>query len=260
MLLGFAVLFCCCVGVVYTYKLSTSPQLLVKCRFRIGSCHSSRTAIPTSTAIVGSAQQGNGAPVILKCEGLSKSYTGVPQFESISLGLSRGQRVGLIGINGAGKSTLLKCLSKLEPYDTGLVETATNTNVIYVDQEPNWGSICVHEALFSGPSNAAATVRKYYNVMKNEDNIDMDAFAAVTDAMQEFDGWEYQERGQTIATNLNICESFMYRSVSALSGGERKRVGLAAALLKQPDVLLLDEVSQIIHPQHCVICWSYISS
>lgn len=203
--------------------------------------HLSRTTAPPNPAIVGSAI-ANSAPVILKCEGLSKSYTGVPQFESISLGLSRGQRVGLIGINGAGKSTLLKCLSNLETYDAGLVETATNTNVIYVDQEPSWGNISVYEALFSGTGSAARTVRKYFSVMQNEDNIDMDAFSSVTDAMQEFDGWDYQERGQTIAANLNIGESFMYRSVAALSGGERKRVGLAAALLKQPDVLLLDEV------------------
>lgn len=226
----------CCAGELVCYKfVPTRP-------FRQVACHSSRSAaIQSNPAVVASAQP-SGAPVILKCEGLSKSYTGVPQFETISLGLSKGQRVGLIGINGAGKSTLLKCLSKHVPYDAGSVETATNTNVIYVDQEPNWGSMSVYEAFFAGNTQNAAAVRKYYAVMKDEDNIDMDTFSAVTDSMQEFDGWSYQERGQTIASNLNIGESFMYRPVSALSGGERKRVGLAAALLKQPDVLLLDEV------------------
>ena len=70
----------------------------------------------------------------------------------------------------------------------------------------------------------------------------MDAFSTITDTMEASNGWEYQERGLNIATKLNIPEPFLYRKVTSLSGGERKRVGLSAALLKQPDVLLLDEV------------------
>lgn len=194
----------------------------------------------TNIGIAESTTNSGGATV-LKCEGLSKSFVGTPQFSSISLNLSKGQRVGLIGINGAGKSTLLRCLSKLESYDSGTVESATNSNVIYVDQEPNWGSIKVYEALFDGNLPNAIANKKYYELLNEENVMDDDAFSKITDLMESTNGWDYQERGLTIAENLNIANDYLYRNVNTLSGGERKRVGLAAALLKQPDVLLLDE-------------------
>jgi ATP-binding cassette subfamily F protein uup len=201
--------------------------------------HARMAMIMSSSPVVESAVNTGGVTV-LKCEGLCKAYVGAPQFEDISLNLARGQRVGLIGVNGAGKSTLLKCLSKNEPFDAGKVETASNANVIYVDQEPDWGEIMVYEALFEGTTMEAVTNRKYYSLLSNEE-MDNDDFTRITDEMETCNGWDYQERGMTMAEKLNIPGEYMYRIVTSLSGGERKRVGLAAALLKQPDVLLLDE-------------------
>ena len=189
-----------------------------------------------------------GGSIILRCEELSKSYTGTPQFEKISFNLCKGQRVGLIGVNGAGKSTLLKCLAKVDSADSGLVEAASNSNVVYVDQEPDWGSIMVYEALFNGNSPQAVATRLYCKLLdpKESDGFDDNHFAEVTDKMESANAWEYQDSGMSIADRLNIPSEYMYRNVNTLSGGERKRVGLAAALLKQPDVLLLDEVRKIL--------------
>ena len=195
---------------------------------------------------IAESTSNGGAPTLLKCESLTKAWTGIPQFEGISLNLAKGQRVGLIGVNGAGKSTLLKCLGGIDSADSGRVEVATNTKVIYVDQEPDWGSIAVYEALFGGPQLSATTNRKYFELTKDDASMNMDAFSKVSDDMETSDGWAYQERGLNIATKLNIPESFLYRQVTSLSGGEKKRVGLAAALLKQPDVLLLDEVRYLL--------------
>ena len=154
--------------------------------------------------------------------------------------------MGLIGVNGAGKSTLLKCLAKVDSADSGLVEAASNSNVVYVDQEPDWGSIMVFEALFNGNSPQAIATRLYCKLLdpKESDNFDDNHFAEVTDKMESANAWEYQDSGMSIAERLNIPNEYMYRNVNTLSGGERKRVGLAAALLKQPDVLLLDEVNR----------------
>jgi len=105
----------------------------------------------------------------------------------------------------------------------------------------------VYEALFAGENLAAVSNRKYFALMKDEQNLDVEAFSKVTDSMEISNGWEYQERGLNIATKLNIPEPFLYRKVTSLSGGERKRVGLSAALLKQPDVLLLDEVRYVLN-------------
>jgi ATP-binding cassette subfamily F protein uup len=205
----------------------------------IGKCHAKLINVVEAKQPV---MSNTGAETVLKCDSLSKSFTGIPQFDSVSLNLARGQRTGLIGVNGAGKSTFLKCLAGIESADSGKIESATNSNVIYVDQEPDWGDILVCEALFSGSSPAALATRKYYSLMQDESNFDNDAFSKVTDAMESSTGWEYQERGLSIADKLSIAEAHLHRPVSSLSGGQRKRVGLAAALLKQPDVLLLDEV------------------
>jgi ATP-binding cassette subfamily F protein uup len=156
---------------------------------------------------------------VLRCEGLTKSYTGFPQFEGIKLLLGKGQRVGLIGVNGAGKSTLLKCLGKIDNADSGTVETATGANVIYVDQEPDWGEVTVYEALFSGTSKEAIATRMYMKALNPNIEMDGDEFSAATDAVESANAWDYQERGLSIADNLNIKDDKMYRSVNTLSGG-----------------------------------------
>jgi ABC-type branched-subunit amino acid transport system ATPase component len=183
----------------------------------------------------------SSGPTVLSCMGLTKAFTGTPQFEDIKLVIGKGARTGIIGINGAGKSTLLKCLAKIESADAGSIETATNANVIYVDQEPDWGDVQVYEALFAGPSKAAVATRAYFKALDPSADMDGDEFAAATDAVESAGAWDYQTNGLTIAEKLNIKNDKMYRRVNSLSGGEKKRVGLSAALLMQPDVLLLDE-------------------
>lgn len=219
----------------------------------------------------GSGIPSSATATVIKCEGLSKSYTGTPQFEQISFNVRRGQRIGLIGINGAGKTTLLKCISGIESADSGVVESLSNTNIVYVDQEPEWQNMKVYQALFEGPSAAARATRKYYQLIdpsggggavgndasavEGDSDLAIDSgshtdsasyaeeFSRITDALESSNGWDFQSRGLLIAEKLNIApiDAFLYRDVSELSGGEKKRVGLAAALLKQPDVLLLDE-------------------
>ncbi len=134
-------------------------------------------------------------PTVLRCEGLTKAFTGVPQFEDIKLIIGKGARTGVVGVNGAGKSTLLKCLAKIESADSGSVETATNANVIYVDQEPDWGDVQVYEALFSGPSEQAIATRAYFKALDPSAEMDGDAFTDATDKVESASAWDYQESG-----------------------------------------------------------------
>ena len=192
------------------------PSLLVR---RSAMCRHAKVAVTAETK---APALNIGAETVLKCESLSKSFTGIPQFESVSFNLARGQRTGLIGVNGAGKSTFLKCLAGIESADSGKIEAAANSNVIYVDQEPDWGDILVYEALFSGASAAAVSTRKYYALMQDDSSFDNDKFTRVTDLMESSSGWEYRERGLSIAEKLSITEGQLYRPVSSLSGSARE--------------------------------------
>ena len=197
-----------------------------------------RCKLTLADEVVASAP--SSGQTVLKCDGLTKSYTGTPQFENINFNLAKGSRVGLIGINGAGKSTLLKCLAGIMSPDKGNIEYASNSNVVYVDQEPDWKNIMVYEALFSGNSPEAIATRMYMKSM--EPGVEDDELLGkALEKMEESKAWDYQTQGFTIAEKLNINNDFMYKDVNILSGGEKKRVGLSAALLMQPDVLLLDE-------------------
>ena len=182
-----------------------------------------------------------GSATVLRCNGLSKAYTGFPQFEDISITLGKGQRVGLIGVNGAGKSTLLRCLAGIDKADSGTVELSATANVIYVDQDPNWVNITAYEALFSGNEPYAKAVRYYHEVMSAGEGVDNDKLTKAMELMEESNAWEYETRGVNIAEKLKLGDDKLSRDVSTLSGGERRRVCLAASLLKQPDILLLDE-------------------
>ena len=149
-------------------------------------------------------------------------------------------------------------LAKLETPDSGEIDSAKMCNIIYVDQEPEWGKISVYEALFSGTSDQAQATRQYFTSLdpstSNHENAQM--FTDATEAVENAQAWDYQTLGYlyytyfpkkneikllniglTIAEKLNIKNEMLYRDVSTLSGGERKRIGLSAALLKQPGYL-----------------------
>ena len=183
-----------------------------------------------------------GTQIILRASGLTKSYTGHPQFEGITMMLGKGQRVGLIGVNGAGKSTLLKCLSGVDSPDKGTIEVATNTNIIYVDQEPEWApTLKVFAALFAGSDPSSVGQRLYWEALDPATPNADDLLLKATEMIEAANAWEFGEDALLYAEKLNIDAKFMYRNVGDLSGGERKRVALASALSKNPDILLLDE-------------------
>jgi ABC-type bacteriocin/lantibiotic exporter with double-glycine peptidase domain len=91
-----------------------------------------------------------GGSVVVRCDGLTKSYTGQPQLQDVALCICKGQRIGLVGGNGAGKSTFLKMLAKVMSPDSGTIEISSSANTVFVEQEPDWGDIVVYEGLFEG--------------------------------------------------------------------------------------------------------------
>ena len=126
---------------------------------------------------------------VLKCDKLTKAFTGVPQFDEISFSLGKGQRVGLIGINGAGKTTFLKCLARTDSADSGTVESLASANVVFVEQDPKWDATVVYEALFSENTARANAAKKYMASMSPSQADPDTALLEAIDEMNAADAW-----------------------------------------------------------------------
>ena len=161
------------------------------------------------------------------------AYGHWPLLDGADLSLESGERVGLIGRNGTGKSSLLKVLAGIERLDDGLLQREKTVRVVYVPQEPEFDTdATVFEAVADGVAEAR-DLRERYEAHAPEDDLD-----ALQTRIEQIDGWTWEQRVDEALQRLQLDGS---RPVSELSGGYKKRVALARALVAKPDVLLLDE-------------------
>jgi ATP-binding cassette subfamily F protein uup len=162
-----------------------------------------------------------------------------------SFSLDATDKVGLIGTNGSGKSTLLKMIAGLEPIDGGQLLVNSGARIVYLPQQPDLDeNHTVLEQVFADSGEQMALVREYEELSSklahnSEDSQLMARLSKVTQRMEATDAWELETKAKIILTKLGI-EDFDAR-IAKLSGGYRKRIALAAALLSEPDVLLMDE-------------------
>jgi len=178
--------------------------------------------------------------VMLRIRDLGKAYGKVPQFEKAELIVTQGQRMGLLGINGAGKSTFMKCLAGVESPDDGAVEVSPGVKVLYVDQNPDWpDETTTRDALLGADDPRAKAMLAYYAAAASGDSA---ALATATDRLQAVPGaWEFEATAFDVAEKFGLGPELHDAPVRTLSGGQRKRLGLATAFALQPDLVLLDE-------------------
>ena len=147
--------------------------------------------------------------------------------------LENNQRIGLIGRNGTGKSSLLKILAGLEKPDDGALQLQQNLRIAYVPQEP---SLDPHATVFIAASAGLARTRHVVELyLAADEHTDLDALQSEIEAL---DGWNWEQRVEETLHRLHLDKDAL---VGSLSGGTKKRVALAQALVARPDVLLLDE-------------------
>ncbi len=162
-----------------------------------------------------------------------------------SFSLDVTDKVGLIGTNGSGKSTLLKMIAGLEPIDGGQLIVNPGARIVYLPQQPDLDeNHTVLEQVFADSGEQMALVREYeelsHKLAHNPDDRQLLArLSKVSQRMEVTGAWELETKAKIILTKLGI-EDFDAR-IGNLSGGYRKRIALAAALLSEPEVLLMDE-------------------
>ena len=166
-------------------------------------------------------------------------------FADLTLHIREGDRLGLIGPNGSGKSTLLKVLAGEEPLGGGERRCSTRLRVELVGQESSVDpGLTVLEQVLAGCGEKRDLLLRFSElseaVADNPDNAVLLAeLGVLSQRMDESEAWSLEQQCQEVLQRLGITD--LHSPVEALSGGYRKRVGLASALVACPDVLLLDE-------------------
>lgn len=164
-----------------------------------------------------------------------------------SFSLDANDKVGLIGMNGCGKSTLLKMIAGLESSDSGQILLNPGVTTIYLPQQPEMDpNHTVLEQVFADSGEQMQLVRDYEEIStqlahpeNNESTELLNKLSTVMQRMDATNAWEVETKAKIILTKLGIVD--FEAKVGDLSGGYRKRIALAAALLSEPDALLMDE-------------------
>ncbi|MHA6482643.1 ABC-F family ATP-binding cassette domain-containing protein [Paenibacillus sp. strain BS8-2] len=182
---------------------------------------------------------------LLSVEHITKSYGEKLLFEDVTFGVEDGDKIGIIGVNGTGKSTFLKVIAGIDQPDSGNVSVGGRVVVRMLSQDPVFtANETALEHVLGGDSPQLRAVQGYAAAMEaielnpSSESLQQELIAANA-RMDEFDAWGLENEAKTALSKLGILEHDA--KVETLSGGQRKRVAMAAALLLPSDVLILDE-------------------
>lgn len=182
----------------------------------------------------------------LSVENLSYHWGEVCLFDDINFGINEGQKTALVARNGTGKTTLLNMLTaklpnsrsdgKLYP-DEGKITFNDNIRVGYLPQNPYFNNEnTVLQQVFDCGTEVTDAIRDYELALESAD---IDLISRATDRMDALKAWDYEQRIKQILSQLHIVD--FNQQVKKLSGGQQKRVALAALLISSPSFLILDE-------------------
>ncbi|MGI9066953.1 MAG: ABC-F family ATP-binding cassette domain-containing protein [Pyrinomonadaceae bacterium] len=182
---------------------------------------------------------------IVSIESVSKNYGLEPLFEQVSLGLDSEDRIGVVGVNGSGKTTLLRLIARQVQPDSGRIIFATGVSVGHLPQNPPFDpDQTVLDAVFAA-SDARMKLLIDYERACHELEIDSNSeqrLHRVSELAHELEAagaWEMETNARTVLSRLGVTDTTA--AMGTLSGGQRKRVALAHALIQSPDLLILDE-------------------
>ncbi len=188
---------------------------------------------------------------IISMESISKSYSEKQLLNNINLGINEGDKIGVIGINGTGKSTLLKIIAGIEVPDKGRIIKGSTVRIEYLWQNPDFDpEATVIEQVFRGSSEIMKVIRAYEKAIQNPD-ASAEEVTRLTGAMDAAGAWQIESEAKAVLTKLGVLD--FSAKVGNLSGGQRKRIALASALISPSELLILDEPTN--HLDNDTIDW-----
>jgi ABC transport system ATP-binding/permease protein len=183
---------------------------------------------------------------ILTVRSLKKDFGIKEILKEASFSLDERDKVGLIGTNGSGKSTLLKMIAGLEAIDGGEIQVNSGAKIVYLPQQPDLDDArTVLEQVFADSGESMTLIKEYEELsdrlVHEPENLDtiMERLSRVSQQIDKLGAWDLETNAKVILSKLGI-DNFHAR-VGDLSGGYRKRIAIATALLADPDCLLMDE-------------------
>ncbi|EOU1649625.1 MAG: ABC-F family ATP-binding cassette domain-containing protein [Clostridium perfringens] len=201
---------------------------------------------------------------LITLENISKSYSEKILANNVSLGINEGEKIGLIGVNGTGKSSFLKIVAGVEEPDEGTVTKGNRVRIEYLAQTPDYDdNATVLEQVFKGNSEEMRILREYEDLLEKIDKgevkeNDSERLIKLQGKIDALNLWDMESEAKNVLTKLGITN--FEEKVGNLSGGQKKRIMLAAALITPCELLILDEPTN--HLDNETISWleEYLNS